>query len=98
MPLVADPSRLLATVQLGITLVGFGASATAAVTLAKPLEVWFRGLGVGWVARIASGLSLVVVTLAISYVTLVFGEIAPKRLGLQRAEGVSRAVSGPVSV
>ncbi len=96
MRLMADPSRLLATVQLGITVVGFGASATAAVTLAKPLEMWFRGLGIGWVAQIASGLSLVMVTLAISYVTLVFGEIAPKRLGLQRAEGVAKAVARPV--
>lgn len=96
MRLMADPSRLLATVQLGITVVGFGASATAAVTLAKPLENWFRGLGIGWVAQIASGLSLVFVTLAISYVTLVFGEIAPKRLGLQRAEGVAKAVARPV--
>ena len=98
MRLVADPSRLLATVQLGITLVGFGASATAAVTLSKPLETWFRGLGIGWLSHVATGLSLVLVTLAISYVTLVFGEIAPKRLGLQRAEGVAKAVARPVTV
>jgi putative hemolysin len=97
MRLVADSSRLLATVQLGITLVGFGASATAAVTLAKPLEMWFRTLGIGWLAHVASVLSLVVVTLAISYVTLVFGEIAPKRLGIQRAEAVAKAVSRPIS-
>ena len=97
MDLVEDPSRLLATVQLGITLVGFGASATAAVTLAEPLKAWFAGLGIAWIARAASVLSLVVVTLAISYVTLVFGELAPKRLGLQRAEGVAKAVSRPLS-
>jgi putative hemolysin len=96
--LTEDPSRLLATVQIGITLVGFMASATAAVSLAKPLEVWFRGLGIGWIANIASGLSVVVVTLAISYVTLVFGELAPKRLGLQRAEAVAKAVARPVAV
>ncbi len=95
--LVEDPSRLLATVQLGITLVGFGASATAAVTLAGPLEAWFRGLGIGWLASVASVLSLVVVTVAISYVTLVFGELAPKRLGLQRADGVAKAVSRPLA-
>lgn len=95
--LVEDPSRLLATVQLGITLVGFGASATAAVTLAEPLEAWFKNLGIGWIASAASALSLVFVTLAISYVTLVLGELAPKRLGLQRAEGVAKAVSRPLS-
>jgi putative hemolysin len=98
MELVDDSSRLLATVQLGITLVGFGASATAAVTLAKPLEMWFRGLGIGWLSHIASALSLVVVTLAIAYVTLVLGEIAPKRLGIQRAESVAKAVSRPIAV
>ncbi len=97
MDLLGDPSRFLATVQLGITLVGFGASATAAVTLAEPLQTWFEGLGIGWVARVAAPLSLVIVTVAISYVTLVFGELAPKRLGLQRAEAVAKAVSRPVS-
>jgi len=96
--LTEDPSRLLAAVQIGITLVGFLASATAAVSLAKPLEAWFRGLGIGWVSNIASGLSLVVVTLAISYVTLVFGELAPKRVGLQRAEGVAKSVARPIAV
>ena len=96
--LVEDPSRLLATVQLGITLVGFGASATAAVTLAAPLEAWFKGLGIGWVSSAASALSLVLVTIAISYMTLVFGELAPKRLGLQRAEAVAKSVSRPLSV
>jgi putative hemolysin len=97
MDLMEDPSRLLATVQLGITLVGFGASATAAVTLAAPLQVWLKGLGVGWVASLAAPLSLVIVTVVISYVTLVFGELAPKRLGLQRAEGVAKAVARPIS-
>ena len=96
--LTEDPSRLLAAVQIGITLVGFMASATAAVTLAQPLEAWLRGLGIGWVSRFASGLALLIVTLAISYVTLVVGELAPKRLGLQRAESVAKAVARPVAL
>lgn len=94
--LTEDPSRLLAAIQVGITLVGFGASATAAVTLAEPVASWFASLGVSWVSKVASGLAVFLVTLVISYVTLVFGELAPKRLGLQRAETVAKAVSGPV--
>ena len=96
--LTADPSRFLAAIQVGITLVGFGASATAAVTLAEPVAVWLGSLGVTWVSRMASGLAVFLVTLVISYLTLVFGELAPKRLGLQRAEKVAKAVSGPITL
>lgn len=94
--LTDDPSRLLATIQIGITLVGFLASATAAVSLAAPLAGWLRGFGNAWLASVAQGLAILLVTFAISYVTLVFGELAPKRLGLQRAESVSVRVSRPI--
>lgn len=96
--LTSDPSRFLAATQVGITLVGFGASATAAATLATPLATWLRGLGLGWVTSIAGGLSIFLVTVVISYLTLVFGELAPKRLGLQRAEGVAKSVAGPITL
>ncbi len=96
--LTEDPSRLLAAIQVGITLVSFGASATAAVTLAEPVAVWFASLGIEWIRPLASGLSVLLVTLVISYITLVFGELAPKRLGMQRAEAVAKAVAGPISV
>jgi len=96
--LTEEPTRMLAAVQIGITLVGFLASATAAVTLSRPLAEWFDSLGVGWLSSIASGLALVVVTLVIAYATLVLGELAPKRLGLQRAETVARAVARPISL
>jgi putative hemolysin len=57
---------------------------------------WLRSLGMPWLDRVAGGLSVFAVTLVITYVTLVFGELAPKRLGLQRAESVSGSVAGPV--
>ncbi len=95
--LMEDPSRLLAAIQVGITLVGFGASALTAVTLEEPLRLWFVSLGFGWLTRVAGPLSLVVVTLGISYVTLVLGELTPKRFGLVRAEGVAVSVSRPVA-
>jgi len=96
--LAEDPSRLLATIQIGITLVGFMASATAAVSLAAPLAEWLASLGSPWLAGIAGGLSVFLVTVVIAYFTLVVGELAPKRLGLQRAEGVARAVAPPINV
>lgn len=96
--LTEDPSRLLATIQIGITLVSFMASATAAVSLAQPLAEWLKSFGSPWLAGIAGGLSIFLVTMVVSYVTLVLGELAPKRLGLVRAEGVARAVARPISV
>lgn len=96
--LTEDPSRLLATIQIGITIVGFMASAAAAVALAEPIANWIRSFGSPWLAGIAGGLSVVVVTVIIAYFTLVVGELAPKRLGLQRAERVAMFVARPISL
>ena len=96
--LTEEPTRLLATIQVGITLVGMLASAAAAVTLAKPVEVWLDGFGITWLSAAAAGLSVLLVTMVIAYVTLIFGELVPKRLGLQRAEKVAVAVAGPISL
>ena len=79
--LAREPNRFLATIQIGITLAGFLASAAAAVSLAAPLEEPLSFLG-----RAAEPVSVVVVTLILAYVTLVFGELAPKRVAMQRAE------------
>jgi putative hemolysin len=94
--LTEDPTRLLATIQVGITLVGFLASAAAAVSLAAPVQAWLEGLGIAWLSPLAGGISVFLVTLIVSYVTLVFGELVPKRLGLQQAERVAIRVAGPV--
>jgi len=95
--LTDDPTRLLATIQIGITFVGFLAAAAGAVSLAKPVEEWLLSLNMNWLAAVAPGLSVFAVTLVISYVTLVIGELVPKRIGLQRSVGVALAVSGPIT-
>jgi len=95
--LTENPTRLLATIQVGITLVGFLASAAAAVSLSKPIQAWLQGFGIPWLSGIAAGLSVLLVTLVVSYLTLVFGELVPKRLGLQNAERVAVSVAGPVA-
>ncbi|CAN5721993.1 hemolysin family protein [soil metagenome] len=91
--LARDPNRFLATIQIGITLAGFLASASAAVSLAEPLEEPLDFLGNG--ARPAA---IVVVTLILSYVTLVLGELAPKRIALQRAERWGLFAARPLAV
>jgi len=96
--LTEEPTRLLAAIQIGITLVGFMASAAAAVVLAEPIAEWLRSLDTPWLTGIASGLSVVVVTVLIAYFTLVLGELAPKRLGMQRAERVAMFVARPVGM
>jgi putative hemolysin len=91
--LTRDPNRFLATIQIGITLAGFLASAAAAVSLSKPLVKPLRFLGSG-----AQPASVVVVTVALTFVTLVIGELAPKRIAMQRTEGWALVVARPLDV
>jgi putative hemolysin len=90
--LARDPNRFLATIQVGITLAGFLASATAAVSLARPLEPAFSFFG-----NAAGAVAVIVVTLALTFLTLVLGELAPKRVAMQRAEHWAMAVGRPLS-
>ena len=87
----ADPNRFLAAVQVGVTLAGFLSAAFGGATLSGRLTPVIAGWGVP--AGVAGTVSLVVITLAISYLSLVLGELAPKRLALQRAEGIALATA-----
>lgn len=94
--LVRDPNRFLAAVQVGVTLAGFisagfGASQIAPA-IAPVLESW--GLSEGW----ASALSFIGVTIVIAYISLVIGELVPKRIALQRAESTALILAGPVEL
>ena len=95
--LLEDPTRFLATVQIGITFVGFFASAAGAVTLAGPLARLLRQVPLALIADNANGSAVVLITLAIGYITLVIGEISPKSLALQHAEPIALFVSGPLT-
>ena len=85
--LISDPNRFLAAVQVGVTLAGFLSAAFGAARLAVPVSDALEGAGLS--ARASETLGLVIVTLIISYFSLVFSELAPKRLGLQRPERVA---------
>ncbi len=87
-----QPNQFLATIQIGITLAGFLASAAAAVSLAEPLEEPLDFLG-----GAAGPASIIVVTLLLSYVTLVFGELAPKRVAMQKAERWGLLMARPLA-
>jgi putative hemolysin len=89
--LLADPNRFLATVQIGVTLATLSASAFGAETLNKPLGKTLQGWGLS--PGLAGPLAFIVVTVAVSYLSLVLGELTPKRLALQRAEGLAMLVA-----
>ncbi len=93
-----DSDRFLATIQVAITLVGFFASAAAATNLSDPLAQWLSSFGIGWLAFIAPGISPVIITLIVSYFSIVLGELVPKRIALSDAERVSMFVAGPLKV
>jgi magnesium and cobalt exporter, CNNM family len=89
-----DPNRFLAAVQVGVTLAGFLSAAFGGATLSDDLEPVLVGWGVP--PGVAGALALVLVTIAISYLSLVLGELAPKRLALQRAETFALVLGPPV--
>jgi putative hemolysin len=91
--LANDPNQFLATIQIGITLAGFLASATAAVSLAAPVEDQLDFLG-----KAAGPVSVVLVTIVLAYLTLVLGELAPKRLAMQNTERWAMLAARPLAV
>src|SRR4051794_28025686 len=94
--LVSEPNRFLAAVQVGVTLAGFFSAAFGASTLSTPLaDFGVQSLGLS--PSLADPLAFVLVTIAISYLSLVVGELTPKRLALQRAEGISLVVAAPLN-
>ncbi len=94
--LVDDPGRFLAVIQLGVTFIGFLASAFAAISLARVLGDAFVRLGAA--EDVATGTALVVVTLLLSLFTIVFGELVPKSLALAHPDRVALVLAGPVDL
>lgn len=90
--LVKEPSNFLATIQVGITFAGFFASASAATSISAGLAEFLASVGVSY----SSNIALILITLLISYITLVLGELLPKRIALQNAEKVAMFSVKPV--
>jgi len=92
--LALAPDRFLSTVQIGITLISIVAGAFGGTALSEPLVLILQpALG-----ELALPLSTALVVVVITYLSLVIGELIPKRLALQNAEAIARLVAGPMSV
>ncbi|HHX24092.1 MAG TPA: HlyC/CorC family transporter [Thermoanaerobacterales bacterium] len=94
--LTEQPARFLATIQVGITLAGFLASAFAANNFSDKLANWLLSIGVNVPLSTLDQISVVIITLILSYFTLVFGELVPKRVAMKKAEKLALAMSGLV--
>jgi magnesium and cobalt exporter, CNNM family len=94
--LIAQPGRFLAVTQIGLTFLGFLASAYAAVNLTESLEALFASSGIGVLASSAGALALIIVTLLLSLFTIVFGELVPKSLALAHTERFALTLSRPI--
>ena len=96
--LVSEPSRFLSTIQIGITLAGFLASAFAADFFAGPLAQFLYEVGVPLDLDVLATASVVVITVLLSYFTLVFGELVPKQLALQKTELIANLAAFPLTL
>jgi putative hemolysin len=94
--LVKDPGRFLAVAQIGVTFVGFLASAYAAVNLAKELADVIAGVDA--LKSLSGGLAVLIVTILLAAFTIVFGELVPKTLALAYPDRVALTLAGPLDV
>lgn len=92
--LTTDPNRYLAAVQVGVTLAGFLSAGFGAARIAPDLSPILEDLGLS--EGLSNTIAFVAVTVVIVYLSLVLGELVPKRLALQRSESIALAVAGPV--
>ncbi|MCW6111557.1 hemolysin family protein [Clostridium sporogenes] len=92
--LLKEPSKFLATIQVGITLAGFLASASAATSISKYIELFFKRLNIPK----SSSVALFLTTLLLSYLTLVFGELLPKRIALGNSEKIALFSIKPIII
>lgn len=92
--LAESPNTFFSTVQIGITLVGVLAAAFSGATLTEQLAGPLKE--VAWLAPFADKVAFALVVTALTYFTLVIGELVPKRLGLGNPEGIACALAGPM--
>ena len=92
--LANDPTRFLSTVQFGITLIGTFAGAFGGATIAKPLAQALQA--VPWLAPHGEAIAFGLVVFAITMLSLILGELAPKRLALHHPERIAAAMAAPM--
>lgn len=95
--LLGEPSRFLATIQIGITLAGFLASAFAAESFADPLVDIFKTYDLPISESVLKIATVTIITIILSYFTLVLGELVPKRVAMKKAEPIAFFVVTPLT-
>ena len=97
--ILESPTGFLSTIQIGITLAGFLGSAFAADAFASMLTGWLKAsVFPGASTALLNTLSVIIITLILSYFTLVLGELVPKRIAMKNPDKVARVASGPVYI
>ncbi len=96
--LLGEPTKFLATIQIGITLAGFLASAFAAESFADPLVAFLQSFHLPIAERVLKVSTVIVITIILAYATLVLGELVPKRVAMQRSERIAFTVIGPITI
>ena len=96
--LTGQPSKFLATIQVGNTLTGFLASAFAASNISVKLTQWLVSLGVRIPSRILSTFSMVIITVILAFFQMVLGELVPKRIAMKKADILAFPISGSILV
>lgn len=95
--LIKEPARFLATIQVAITLSGFLGSAFAADNFSEPLVDWMINMGISIPRATLDAGAVIFITLVLSYFTLIFGELVPKRIAMKKPEQIAMGISGLVS-
>ena len=94
--MVNAPNRLLSTVQLGITLIGIVAGAFGGATISEGLAVYLRAIP--WLRPYSDAIALTIVVVVITYLSLVIGELVPKRIALNNPERIAMSMVKPMRV
>ena len=92
--LASETDNLFATIQVAITLVGFATSAVAATTISDPVAHWLASFGIPWLTKASSFIAVAAITLLVAYVSLILGELFPKRIAMASSEKVAMRVAG----
>ena len=95
--MTSQPARFLATIQVAITLSGFLGSAFAANNFAKRITLAITESGAAISAQTINTISVVIITLILTFITLVFGELVPKRVAMKNAEKLALGMSGLIN-
>lgn len=94
--LQSEPDRFLSTVQIGITLIGILTGLFSGATIATDLGNYFARLGVA--PHLALNLSRITIVTLVTYLSIVVGELVPKRIGMGRADTIAKIVAGPMKL